>query len=97
MAGSSAADTHSSLLAGRLPILRQSDRLECELILIMTSECLIKGYWAVLTCPQDLLIINPSKFVFTCAYYNVYNNNYYTGNSHSFVEFHKSTTTYHHL
>ena len=34
MAGSSAADTHRSLLAGRLPILRQSDRLECELILI---------------------------------------------------------------
>ena len=37
LAGSSAADTHRSLLVGRLPFLWHSDRLECELILIKLS------------------------------------------------------------
>ena len=41
LAGSSAADTHWSVLVGCLLFLRQSDRLECELtveiILIVTS------------------------------------------------------------
>ena len=39
LAGSSAADSHRSVLVGRLPLLWHGHRLECELAIILLQEC----------------------------------------------------------